>query len=76
MRVNRFMAEADSKRSAPVDVFSTVERGHFRTDGSEVEAVLRRLDQIPRWITPLALLLFSRERSTLVMLGPSPPNAT
>jgi serine/threonine protein kinase len=51
------------------DVFSTVERGHFRTDGSEVEAVLRRLDQIPRWITPLALLLFSRERSTLVIAG-------
>ena len=31
------------------DVFSTVERGRFRTNGTEVDAVLRRLDQVPWW---------------------------
>ncbi len=52
------------------DVFSTVERGHFRTeDGREVAAVLRRLDEIPRWITPLALHLFGRERRALATAG-------
>ncbi len=29
------------------DVFSTVERGRFRDDAGEVDAVLRRLDQVP-----------------------------
>ena len=29
------------------DVFSTVERGRFRDGGGEVDAVLRRLDQVP-----------------------------
>ena len=31
------------------DVFSTVERGRFRSDAGEVDAVLRRLDQVPWW---------------------------
>src|SRR3954452_11279252 len=31
------------------DVFSTVERGRFRDDRREVDAVLRRLDQVPWW---------------------------
>ena len=31
------------------DVFSTIERGHYRTDAGEVEAVLRRIDQVPWW---------------------------
>ena len=44
------------------DVFSTVERGRFRGDSGEVEGVLRRLDQIPAWISPLAFHLFARER--------------
>ena len=29
------------------DVFSPVERGRFRSDAGEVDAVLRRLDQVP-----------------------------
>ena len=36
------------------DVFSTIERGHFRTDAGEVDAVLRRLDDVPWWSWPLA----------------------
>ena len=36
------------------DVFSTVERGRFRDDAGEVDAVLRRLDQVPAWSYPLA----------------------
>ena len=52
------------------DVFSTVERGRFRSDGGEVEAVLRRLDQVPRWSRPLAYVLFWRERRTLAVAGP------
>ena len=50
------------------DVFSTVERGRFRSDaGEEVDAVLRRLDQVPAWTFPLALHLFTRERRALAL---------
>lgn len=48
------------------DVFSTIERGHFRTDdGGERGAVLRRLDEVPWWSFPLALHLFNREKKAL-----------
>ena len=47
------------------DVFSTVERGRFRDDTAEVDAVLRRLDRVPYWSLPLALHLFARERRAL-----------
>jgi len=47
------------------DVFSTVERGRFRTDAGEVDAVLRRLDQVPWWSFGLARHLFARERRAL-----------
>jgi hypothetical protein len=49
------------------DVFSTVERGHFRDQATEVDAVLRRLDQVPWWSGALALHLFSRERRALAL---------
>jgi acyl-CoA synthetase (AMP-forming)/AMP-acid ligase II len=49
------------------DVFSTVERGRFRGETGEVDAVLRRLDQVPPWSFPLALHLFSRERRALTL---------
>ena len=52
------------------DVFSNIERGHYRTDEGEVEAVLRRLDQVPWWSRPLAGLLFRRERRALTIAGP------
>lgn len=49
------------------DVFSTVERGRFRDDAGEVDAVLRRLDRVPAWSLALALHLFSRERRALLL---------
>ena len=49
------------------DVFSTVERGRFRADDGEVDAVLRRLDQVPVWSYPLARHLFARERRALAL---------
>jgi hypothetical protein len=48
------------------DVFSTVERGRFRTADGEVEAVLRRLDQVPWWSYLPARHLFERERKALM----------
>jgi hypothetical protein len=47
------------------DVFSTIERGYFRTQDGEVEAVLRRIDEVPWWSSSLAHLLFRRERRAL-----------
>jgi hypothetical protein len=47
------------------DVFSTVERGRFRSDAGEVDAVLRRLDQVPWWSYIPARHLFGRERRAL-----------
>ncbi len=52
------------------DVFSTIERGRFRTDRGEVDAVLRRLDGVPWWSRPLAHELFRRERRALAVAGP------
>ena len=31
------------------DVFSTIERGRFVTPQGDVDAILRRLDQVPWW---------------------------
>jgi len=47
------------------DVFSTVERGGFRGETGEIDAVLRRLDQVPWWSYVVALHLFARERRAL-----------
>jgi len=49
------------------DVFSTVERGHFRAPGGKVDAVLRRIDQVPWWSYLLARHLFARERRALAL---------
>ena len=49
------------------DVFSTVERGRFRSDTGEVDAVLRRLDQVPWWSYIPARHLFGRERRALAL---------
>ena len=49
------------------DVFSTVERGRFRGPGGEVDAVLRRLDQVPWWSYAVARHLFARERRALTL---------
>ncbi|TPQ34563.1 serine/threonine protein kinase [Bradyrhizobium guangdongense] len=47
------------------DVFSTVERGRFRSESGEVDAVLRRLDEVPWWSFLLARHLFAREKHAL-----------
>jgi hypothetical protein len=49
------------------DVFSTVERGRFRSEDGEVDAVLRRLDQVPWWSYIPARHLFARERRALAL---------
>src|ERR1700687_2576353 len=49
------------------DVFSTVERGRFRTCNGEVDAVLRRLDSVPWWSYLPARHLFGRERRALAL---------
>jgi hypothetical protein len=49
------------------DVFSTVERGRFRSEAGEVDAVLRRLDQVPWWSYIPARHLFGRERRALAL---------
>src|SRR5436190_18163611 len=49
------------------DVFSTVERGRFRSDAGEVDAVLRRLDHVPVWSYLLARHLIARERRALAL---------
>jgi len=49
------------------DVFSTVERGRFRGESAEVDAVLRRLDEVPWWSFGLARHLFARERRALTL---------
>jgi predicted Ser/Thr protein kinase len=52
------------------DVFSTIERGHFRTASGEVDAVQRRLGEVPWWSRLLANELFRRERRALAIAGP------
>jgi len=49
------------------DVFSTVERGRYRSDTGEVDAVLRRLDEVPWWSFIPASHLFARERKALAL---------
>jgi hypothetical protein len=58
------------------DLFSTVERGRFATPAGEVEAVLRRIDDVPWWSFGMARHLFARERRALAVagkLGVAPP---
>jgi hypothetical protein len=50
------------------DHFSTVERGFWRTDDGEVEAVLRRFDGVPWWVRPIAYHFGRREADALARL--------
>ena len=50
------------------DHFSTVERGFWREDAGEVEAVLRRFDNVPWWIRPVAYHFGRREARALERL--------
>jgi predicted Ser/Thr protein kinase len=49
------------------DLFSTVERGRFRQPDGDVDAVLRRIDQVPWWSSIPARHLFRRERRALAL---------
>jgi hypothetical protein len=51
------------------DVFSTVERGHFRNDDGESEAVLRRIDLVPWWTFGIARHFLHREARSLAIAG-------
>ena len=58
------------------DLLSAVERGRFRAPAGDVEAVLRRIDEVPWWSFGLARHLFWRERRALARageLGIAPP---
>src|SRR5438477_2558278 len=58
------------------DPLSTVERGRFASGSGDVEAVLRRIDEVPWWSFGLARHLFARERRALAIageLGIAPP---
>src|SRR5512132_1532886 len=58
------------------DPLSTVERGRFASSSGDVEAVLRRIDEVPWWSFGLARHLFARERRALAIagkLGVAPP---
>src|SRR5438477_10971444 len=58
------------------DPLSTVERGRFASGSGDVEAVLRRIDEVPWWSFGLARHLFGRERGALAIageLGIAPP---
>ena len=52
------------------DVFSTVERGRFHTPQGDVDAVLRRTNEVPWWSYPLARHLFRRESRALQRATP------
>jgi hypothetical protein len=58
------------------DVFSTVERGRLRRGCDEVDAVMRRIDEVPWWTRPIARHFLRREARTLEIagdLGVGPP---
>jgi hypothetical protein len=52
------------------DLFSTVERGQLSTPEGIVDAVLRRIDQVPWWTRPIASHLLWREKRALEIVGP------
>ena len=51
------------------DLFSTVERGWFRTPGGDVDAVMRRIDRVPWWTRPIARHFLKREARALAVAG-------
>ena len=51
------------------DHFSTIERGFWRGDAGEVEAVLRRIDHVPWWTRPVARSFLKREARALARIG-------
>src|SRR6202023_4444035 len=51
------------------DLFSTVERGWFRTAEDEVDAVMRRIHRVPWWTRPVARHFLKREARALAVAG-------
>jgi hypothetical protein len=51
------------------DVFSTIERGWFRTPAGDVPAILRRIDQVPWWSRLIARHFLAREARALTLAG-------
>jgi predicted Ser/Thr protein kinase len=51
------------------DVFSTVERGKLRVRDGEVDAVLRRIDEVPWWARAIARHFLVREARALAIAG-------
>src|SRR5262245_20499932 len=52
------------------DVFSTIERGRFGGANGEIDAVLRRIDEVPWWSRPIAKHFLDREARALRIAGP------
>src|SRR5215212_7545465 len=52
------------------DIFSIVERGIFRGPDREVDAVARRIDQVPWWTFAFARNFLAREARALAIVGP------
>lgn len=52
------------------DIFSTVERGTFNGPDGEMDAVVRRIDQVPWWTWVIARHFLGREARALEAVGP------
>jgi acyl-CoA synthetase (AMP-forming)/AMP-acid ligase II len=52
------------------DIFSIVERGTYRGPDGDVDAVLRRIDQVPWWTFVIARNFLVREERALGIVGP------
>src|SRR5688500_16269349 len=52
------------------DIFSIVERGTFRGPDGDVDAVARRIDQVPWWTFVFARNFLAREERALAVIGP------
>jgi AMP-binding enzyme C-terminal domain len=52
------------------DVFSIVERGTYSGPDGDIDAVVRRIDDVPWWTRPLARLFLRREARALALIGP------
>jgi hypothetical protein len=52
------------------DVFSIVERGTYSGPDGDIDAVVRRIDDVPWWTRVLARLFLRREARALALIGP------
>src|SRR3954462_7402879 len=52
------------------DIFSIVERGIYRGPDGDVDAVVRRIDQVPWWTFFFARNFLAREARALAVIGP------